>query len=212
MKSKLLFLGLLMIFVALACQSVTGIVEDFGMGGSGGGGGDQALPDSTTLIEVLRKYALAQGWPEPEPYPDNMCDNLLFGYQVDGTCFFELGSDFDSGGYGLGILYSTNGPDPIKNRSSQAWIWVDTDGILPEVDSDVDAEYQISTENYQDVAVRHWSFSNEVYARMIYRWTVDNLVFQIDSGCYGEGCTAYFPNTQPFQDLIDLVNQGYLDQ
>jgi hypothetical protein len=186
----------------LSCNLTGNLDEQFGMG-SGGGNGADFPEESVGMDEILREFARNQGWPDPEK---DTCQDLGSPQPPGTTCLAPLGSEFESN-YGLAIshLIQRRSEDDICYIGSTATIYAYED--TSSFGEDVEAA---GTESYRNVAVSHYRYTNEIYNALYTRWYYENLTFTISETTYGTGCDQYYPNTQSFQALIDLLEEGYL--
>jgi hypothetical protein len=200
---SILFLVVLYVFVVFGCQTVTDLIDDV----EPVGGGGQAQVSEISLREVLEEYARAQGWPEPG---DTFCEDYGSVIQpLDTVCFYSIGSEFEVD-YGMGISYyrKYNSGEGNCHLGSTASIFIKVANTMRDIPEG--ADYQV--EVYREVAVDQFTYNEETLNGVYFHWSEDDLDFYISELAYGLNCQYNYPNTQPFQVLIDLVDQGYLVQ
>lgn len=159
-----------------------------------------------TLYEILRQYAQNQGWPQPAP---QTCEELGSPQPPGTTCFQPFDLPYADGG-GLGIShfeqYGTSGAYCYVGSTASIYTFRNTDPLGD------DAGGELTSEAYRDVAVDHYTYQTPTYSVLIHRWYYQDLTFTINETAYGADCQAYYPNTQAFQFLIDLLEEGYVVQ
>jgi hypothetical protein len=186
----------------LSCNLTGNLGEQLGMGDGGGSSADFPEGNTISMEDFLREYARNQGWPEPE---EDTCDEIGYPQPPGTTCLDPLGSEFETG-YGMGISYF------IKRDTGEGPCYIgSTASIYDYMNTSPIGEGVIETgsETYRNVAVKQYTYDEEPYSALYYRWYYEDMTFTVSEVSLGLECERYSPNTQAFQLLIDLLEEGY---
>ena len=185
----------------LGCQPLSGIPQAIE-------GLKQADSQPTiNLYQILDQFAENQGWPEPEA--GVTCADYYMPWPPGTTCFQPIEVPSSRVG-GLNItnyeVYGSTGSQCYVTSMATIYTFRNAEAAAT---PSADGSMEYTAEEYRNVAVDHYTWQGAGMAEMGYQWYYDDLTFTVSGSAYGENCQTYFPNTQAFQFLIDLMEQGY---